>query len=361
MAQHNFHTNFKLNGFSFTNTNDLLLYAKDFSEEIHHFLQDWFSKKTFVIVQTSGSTGKPKPIQLNKNYMQNSAFATAAFFNLKPKTTALLCLPVQYIAGKMMLVRALTLGWHLDVISSNSNPLETISKTYDFSAMVPLQVEKSLQKPDSIKKLIVGGGVVSNQLQAKLQSLSTEVFATYGMTETITHIAVKKLNNFNNTNSVSNQNEFYKTLPNTTIYIDERNCLVIKNPKISNQIVFTNDVVQLISDTKFEWLGRFDNVINSGGVKLHPEKIEEKLAKIIQQRFFVTGISDDKLGEKLILVVEDIASSSTVEKSFYSAIQNLQTLSKFEIPKEIYFTDQFIETETGKIQRKKTFQKIQTN
>lgn len=361
MAQHNFHKDFKLNGLSFTNTNDLLLYAKDFSEEIHHFLQDWFSKKPFVIVQTSGSTGKPKPIQLNKNYMQNSAFATAAFFNLKPKTTALLCLPVQYIAGKMMLVRALTLGWHLDVISSNSNPLKTISKNYDFSAMVPLQVEKSLQKLDSIKKLIVGGGVVSNQLQTKLQSLSTEVFATYGMTETITHIAVKKLNNFNNTNSVSNQNEFYKTLPNTTIYIDERNCLVIKNSKISNQIVFTNDVVQLISDTEFEWLGRFDNVINSGGVKLHPEKIEEKLAKIIQQRFFVTGISDDKLGEKLILVVEDIASSSTVEKSFYSAIQNLQTLSKFEIPKEIYFTDQFIDTETGKIQRKKTFQKIQTN
>lgn len=361
MAQNNFHTDFKLNGFSFTNVDEILLYSKSFSTEIHQFLKDWFSDNDFVIVQTSGSTGKPKDIQLYKNKMINSALATGEFFNLKPKTTALLCLPTNYIAGKMMLVRALSLGWHLDIVSSNSKPLETISKKYNFSAMVPLQVENSLDKLHIIDKLIIGGGVVSRQLQEKLQSITAKVFATYGMTETITHIAIKRLNNFKSVISGSVKKSYYNTLPNTSIYIDERNCLVIKNENVANEIIFTNDVVNLISDTEFEWLGRFDNVINSGGVKLHPEKIEEKLSKIIKARFFVAGVSDEKLGKKLILIVEDNLTSSTDKKSLFVKISNLESLSKFEIPKEIYFTDQFIETETGKIQRKKTLQKIQTN
>jgi O-succinylbenzoic acid--CoA ligase len=142
---------------------------------------------------------------------------------------------------------------------------------------------------------------------------------------------------------------FYQTLPNTTIYKDERNCLVIKNEKISNKVIFTNDVVDLISDTQFDWLGRFDNVINSGGIKLHPEKIEEKLAHSIHQRFFVAGIADEKLGEKLVLIVEGPAITLSLEKA---------NLSKFEVPKEIHFIIHFIETETKKIQRKKTLDLI---
>jgi O-succinylbenzoic acid--CoA ligase len=265
----------------------------------------------------------------------------------------------------MMLVRALTLGWHIDVVGVSSNPLRENSKGYDFAAMVPLQVENSIDKLHQIKKLIIGGGAVSNSLHIKLQSIATQAFATYGMTETITHIAVKKLNNFQSlhenvtkeftgnqklTLSKSARNSaFYQTLPNTTIYKDERNCLVIKNEKISNNVVFTNDVVELISDTQFDWLGRFDNVINSGGIKLHPEKIEEKLGNSIQQRFFVAGIADEKLGEKLVLIVEGVARTLILEKA---------NLSKFEVPKEIYFINDFIETETKKIQRKKTLDLI---
>lgn len=370
MEQNNYHKNFKLNGFSFTNVDELLSYSIGFSDDIHQFLQEWFSIEDVVIVQTSGSTGTPKKIQLEKEQMQNSAFATGDFFNLKENTTALLCLPTQYIAGKMMLIRALTLGWHLDVVPSSSNPLETISKTYDFSAMVPLQVENSLNKLYLVKQLIVGGGLVSNQLQQKLQTLSTKIFATYGMTETITHIAIKKLNKLDFEDSKSNfglfpqaqSRGYFSILPNTTIYIDERDCLVIKAPKVSKEIVFTNDVVRLISDTQFEWLGRFDNVINSGGIKLHPENIEERLSKIISQRFFVAGILDDKLGEKLVLIVELKSLKVSEFKSLLiEKIKNLKTLSKFEIPKEIYFADNFVVTETGKIQRKKTLQKIQTN
>jgi O-succinylbenzoic acid--CoA ligase len=360
---HNFHKDFKLNGTSFATVDDLLTYTAKYSDKIHHFLQDWFSEKEYVIVNTSGSTGVPKAIKLKKTQMQNSAIATGIFFNLKKKTSALLCLPVEYIAGKLMLVRAVTLGWHLDVIYSNSDPLKQIVASYDFSAMVPLQVENSIAQLHKIKKLIVGGGVVSNNLQEKLQNMRTEVFATYGMTETITHIAVKKLNNFRLPQGIATKQSlhtaFYKVLPNTTIYKDTRNCLVIKNKDISDTIIFTNDVVDLISDTEFEWLGRFDNVINSGGIKLHPEKIETELSKIIGQRFFVAGIKDEKLGEKLVLLIE-LAGDKFIKTpdQLNSEMRNSKLFSKFEIPKEIHFIDRFAETETKKIQREKTLDLI---
>lgn len=353
LEQNKFHKDFKLNGFSFTSVDEILMYTKSFSDEIYSFLESWFSSDESITVQTSGSTGRPKPILLKKEFVINSAIATGNYFDLQKNTTALLCLPTAYIAGKLMLIRAITLGWHLDVVAPNSYPLEKVDKEYDFSAMVPLQLENSISNISKIKKLIVGGGVVSKELERKIQNVSTAVFATYGMTETITHIAVKTLNNID---VIPN---FYQTLPNVTIYKDERNCLVIDAPKVSDKLIFTNDVVQLISDTQFEWLGRFDNVINSGGIKLHPEKIEEKLSEIITNRFFVTGIADEKLGEKLVLIVELENSKIFNYQSFLSEeIKKTASLSKFEIPKEIYFIANFLETETKKIQRKKTLDLI---
>lgn len=354
LEQNNFHIDFQLNSTSFVSVDAILVYAKTLSPDIFHFLKDWFSDDSTLVVQTSGSTGVPKSILLKKELMKNSARATGNYFSLPSKTSALLCLPVHYIAGKMMLIRAITLGWHLDIVAPNSNPLENVEKAYGFSAMVPLQLENSLLKVHLIKKLIVGGGVVSNTLQEKLQHIKTEVFATYGMTETITHIAVKPLNN------AKISPVFYEALPNVDLYIDDRNCLVIDAPKVSEEFIFTNDIVQLISTSQFKWLGRFDNVINSGGVKLHPEKIEEKLSKIVSTRFFVTGIADEKLGEKLVLIIEGVISRE-VEKSLFNDIKNLASLSKFEKPKEIYFTKQFIETKSGKIQRTQTLDKIFTN
>jgi O-succinylbenzoic acid--CoA ligase len=348
LEQNKFHKNFKLNNNSFASVDELQVFTKGFSDEIYQFLEAWFSNDDSIVVHTSGSTGTPKPISLKKEFVINSAKATGLYFDLQANTTALLCLPIAYIAGKLMLIRALTLGWHLDVVEPNSNPLKEIDKKYNFSAMVSLQLENSLTKLNFIQKLIVGGGVVSNSLQEKLQEISTDIFATYGMTETITHIAVKKLNNFRALKKAY-KDEFYQTLPNVIIYKDERNCLVISAPKVSDEIIFTNDVVNLISDTKFEWLGRFDNVINSGGIKLHPEKIEEKLSKIIKKRFFVIGVSDEKLGEKLVLIIEGNQQEINIDTA---------QLSKFEIPKEIYFVNEFVETKTGKIQRKKTLAKI---
>ena len=351
------HKNFKLNGKSFTNEEDVLVFSKHKLPDLYTFLKDWFDETSIVKVKTSGSTGKPKTIELQKKHMVNSALATGAFFDLQEKTTALLCLSADYIAGKMMLVRALVLGWSIDIVEPSSNPLLSIKKNYDFSAMVPLQLENSLSELYRIKTLIVGGAPVSNTILKKLQDLSTAVFATYGMTETSTHIAVKLLNKdaMSLRGGMTWQSQNYKTLPNVNISIDTRNCLIIKAPKISDTVINTNDIVEIISKTEFKWLGRYDNVINSGGIKLIPEQIEKKLASVIDHRFFVTGISDERLGEKLVLVVEALSLKTEALKL---ELKNLTSLDQFEIPKEIYAVKAFVESETKKIQRQKTLDLI---
>jgi len=351
-----FHKNFKLQGKSFQSSKDLIEFSKKISIEVAFFLQQWFDSISYIEVTTSGSTGIPKVIQLQKKHMKNSAKASGEFFNLPENTTALLCMSPKYIAGKMMLVRALTLGWKLDIVEPSSNPLKICTKQYDFSAMVPLQLSNSLNEINNIKKLIVGGGVVSKDLLANIQELQTEIFATYGMTETITHIAVKKLNNFRNTSVSTTKQSYYKILPKIKISTDIRGCIIIEAPTISEEKVITNDLVELISDTEFKWLGRFDTVINSGGIKLIPELIEEKIAAVIHQRFFVTGISDNILGEKLILIVE---GKNTLNKDIIlNNVKNLHTLSKYEIPKEIYLVEKFVQTETKKVNRLRTLKLI---
>ena len=354
-----FHIDFKLNGKSFGSKDELLQFSKTVSSSVFSFLSDWFNRESFITIQTSGSTGTSKQIQLKKKYMTNSALATGIYFNLPEKTTSLVCLSTDYIAGKMMLVRALVMGWHLDVIEPSSHPLNGMEKAYDFCAMVPFQLYNSLDRLDCIKKLIVGGGVVSHNLQQKISNLKTEIFATYGMTETITHIAVKKLNNSNATTSETKES-FYRTLPSIKISRDNRDCLIIDAPNISDTIINTNDLVEIISESEFKWLGSYDSIINSGGVKLIPEQIEEKLSEIINERFFVAGITDDILGEKLILVIENSNEEiATIDQSrFHNDVKNLALLSKFEIPKEIYYIDKFIETETKKIHRVQTLAKL---
>ena len=350
------HKDFKINGISHENVEALLAYARSFSKDLHAFLTFWFDDKDFITVKTSGSTGKSTSMQLKKEFMVNSAIATGDYFDLSQKTKALLCLSPNYIAGKMMLVRAMELGWDLDTVEPDSNPLDKTKGYYDFCAMVPMQLSASLTQLHRVKKLIVGGAPISQGLKNKLQSMSTEVFATYGMTETITHIAVKKLNHLENLDLKSRS--YYTTLPNIQISKDRRGCLVVVAPKLSETRIVTNDLVELISDNQFEWLGRHDTVINSGGIKLIPEQIEEKLAQIIPQRLFVTGLSDEILGEKLVLIIEG-GNKNLI--NIQSKISQLKSLLKYEHPKEIYFIEHLVETETKKIQRQKTLDLIFSN
>jgi len=240
----------------------------------------------------------------------------------------------------------------LDIyVSSPSEPLYNINEEIDFAAMVPLQVEKSIIENktnlNQIQKLIIGGAPISPHLLEELKNISTKCFATYGMTETITHIAVKPLNE---------SEEYYQALPNVNLSLDKRGCLIIDAEKVCEETVITNDIVKLLSSKTFKWLGRFDNVINSGGVKLFPESIEEKLSQVLSNRFFVASLPHEKLGEQLILIIESNAISEEELIEVKSKIH--QRVDLYENPKEIFFIPNFIETPTGKIMRKKTLELI---
>ncbi|MBQ0736530.1 AMP-binding protein [Aquimarina celericrescens] len=326
-----------------------------YEQEVGHFLLDWLNEKDHIIVKTSGSTGKPKKIKVYKEYMINSAKATGKFFNAEEETTALLCLPANYIAGKMMLVRALVLGWKIDLVPPKTNPLDNLFKQYDFCAMVPLQLDNSLNRLHLIKKLIVGGGPVSENLKQLVQGVKTKIFETYGMTETVSHIAARRINPKKKDKKDAT---FFKALPNITLGVDNRSCLVIKAPQLNDEIIITNDVVELKTYKKFRWKGRYDNVINSGGVKLYPEEIETKLQLLISHRFFITSIPDDLLGDKLVLIIER-DYNHVFKLALREGLNSLQILTKYEIPKEIFFLPQFIETENGKVQRSKTLELVQ--
>ncbi|WP_298396663.1 AMP-binding protein [Flavobacterium sp.] len=339
----NVHNSFKLNGFHF-DKDDLCRVAYSFIKEgddwekpVGDFLLDWFDGKSYVEMKTSGSTGIPKTIRVEKQAMVNSALATGDFFGLQPGNRALQCLPVKYVAGKMMLIRSIILGLDLDYVAPTSHPMENLDDTnYDFVAMVPMQAQNSLKELKNVKKLIVGGARISKNLEKDLAKLPTDVYETYGMTETITHIAAKKVGE-----------KAFTVLPNVTISYDERNCLVIHAPNvIAEDTVITNDLVELVNENQFLFLGRIDNIVNSGGVKIMPEQVEKKLDGKINRRFFIASKEDAELGEKVILIIE--GESYDIDKVIFEG------LDKYERPKEIVFVSKFKETENGKILRKES-------
>ncbi len=343
------HLKFKLNGNNYDHGElkevaySLIKEGEPYEKITGNFLLDWIDEKNYINVMTSGSTGVPKIIQLQKQAMVNSSIATGNFLKLKPGNSALHCLPSNFIAGKMMLVRAMILGLEMDLVEPTSQPIFDYDKLYHFTAMLPMQLQSTLTYLHNVKIIIVGGSSVSKHLIDLTQSIKAKVYATYGMTETATHIALKPLNN-------KLRENYFKVLPKVTISQDERGCLVIVAPKVAKGKIITNDLVKLHSTTEFEWLGRIDNIINSGGVKLFPEQIEEKLKGKIRNQFFITSIPDKNLGEKLILILE--SDSDTLDASIFDGLE------KFEIPKKVYAVRKFIMTTTGKIKRKDTLNLI---
>ena len=347
---------FKLNGYAYSNEElkevaySLIKEGVDFEKEIGDFLLDWLSPDPALTVRTSGSTGLPSGVALKKQHMVNSAKVTAEYFGLEAGDRVLLCLSASYIAGKMMLVRAMVLGLELDFVPPTSRPLDSVAKSYKFCAMVPLQLESSINKLNQIETIIVGGAPVSPQLRNLVNSCSAKVYETYGMTETITHVAVRPLNHCD---ANSDPNAF-EILPDISISQDDRKCLVINAPNISDDPVITNDIVELISEKEFIWLGRYDNIINSGGIKLIPEQIEQKLSALIESRFFVSALPDAKLGQKLALVIEGANIEGLRE------LINKADLNKFELPKEIFYVPAFKNTANGKIIREKSLSMIKS-
>ena len=337
----NVHNQFKLNGFHL-DREDLCRVAysfikegEDFEKPVGDFLLDWFDGKDYIEMQTSGTTGSPKIITVSKQAMVHSALATGDFFELQPGNSALHCLPVKYVAGKMMLVRAMILGLDLEFVAPSSHPLRNNEINYDFVAMVPLQAQNSIPELKKVKKIIIGGAAINKTLEKQLLKLHNSVIETYGMSETITHIPARKLGE-----------KAFTVLPGVTISYDDRNCLVIHAPRISDEEIVTNDIVELANENQFVFLGRMDNVINSGGIKLIPEQIEEKLSGKVPQRFFIASKPDSELGEKVVLVVE--GQKTDLAADLY------EDLDKYEKPKEVIFVPKFKETASGKVMRKET-------
>ncbi len=321
------------------------------NESVREFLIEWFSDSPTVNLHTSGSTGVPKLIVAEKSRMVASAKMTLDYLNLKPGDTALLCLSVNYIAGKMMIVRAIVGGLNLLIGDVSSNPLQNEERHIDFAAMVPLQVYNSYRDKSGrfskIGKIIIGGGAIDRREEEVYSSAPNEIYATYGMTETLSHIAMRRINGVN-------RSDYFTPMENVDVFINEdenedenRNVgpLVIKAPHLCAETLYTNDNVEMRPDHTFRILGRKDNVVCSGGIKLQIEEIEAKLSNYIHADFAVSSKPDEKLGEKLVLVIEGEEGSLTLKPA--------STLSKYEIPKEVFYVQHLPRTESGKIARAK--------
>ncbi len=328
------------------------LNQSNLADHLRHFWQfvsDWLNPNIdYIEQQTSGSTGKPKIIRLPKASMRNSAQRTIDHFKLKEKNTALLCLSPQFVGGKMMIVRSFVAGLNLHIVQPSNRIGEHLETTqsFDFCAMVPTQVYElvNAQKTQHFKSIIIGGAPMNPSFVPKLQECSTAFYATYGMTETSSHIALKKLNG-------TDQAKHYQVLPNIEVSLDERQCLCINAPDLWSKSIQTNDMVELIGERQFTYLGRYDNVVNSGGIKIHPEKVEAVLAKILPFECFVTGKINEQLGEQLVLLIE-----TQNEEWLSHQKEKLQEAMKdklgYKAPKQIIFVESFPKTTNGKIDRK---------
>ena len=345
----------KLNGIPFDKQNLGLL--KDSSEpddswknSIYYFLLNWFDETGFIHAKTSGSTGKPKSIRLSKTSMVNSALMTNQFFDLSEQSVCLLCLPAAYIAGKMILVRAIVSGFNLITVEPSANPFLKLQTAIDFTAITPYQLfhsAETLQKTQ-ILKMIVGGGPVTSKLEALSENIPAELYETYGMTETCSHIALRRFNG-------KDKSEYFTVLKGVTIRLDERECLAIHAPHLLKEEIQTNDMVELKGTTSFKWLGRADSTINSGGIKIHPQQVEKQLEGIISSGYFISSIPDDVFENKVVLVIESEPYTTQQEEKLRFLLENI--LTKYENPRQIFYVPAFVYSESHKVLRKPTLQK----
>lgn len=334
-----------------------------YQAKVLRFCHLWQEGQQQFIVQTSGSTGAPKPMTLTRKQMQASAYMTGKTFGLNEGDKVLICLNVDFIAGMMMLVRGIELDLQMTVIEPVSNPLLCFSSqdSFDFTALVPLQLQTILEESpektnilNGMKAIIVGGAAVNESLLAKIQSLTVPVFSTYGMTETVTHIAVCRLNG-------ATKKDYFSTLEGVDIGVDESNCLKIKGLVTNELWIQTNDIVEVLNERHFRLIGRLDNVINSGGVKIQLEKVERIIENCLFQqgqirRFFAFGQPDERLGQQLVVVFEgQPIDNQTLDEINFSLNRQL---NRYEVPKKWYFVEKFSETPTTKVDKKATFAQL---
>ena len=313
---------------------------------LSEFIEEWNNSSDCVLVHTSGSTGKPKPMMVEKKRMLASARITCDFLGLKKGDTALLCMPLDYIAGKMVVVRCIERDMRIINVKPSGHPLREIEEIPTFAAMVPMQVFNSMQVPEEcerlrrIQHLIIGGGAVDADMARELCSFPNAVWSTYGMTETLSHIALRRL-------SGKNADEYYTPFDSVNISLAADGCLIINAPEVCGHELKTNDIAEISADgRRFRIIGRKDNVIDSGGIKLHIEDIEAKLKPHLNCPFIITKKPDSKFGEIVVMLVcsDDISSVRNV---------CCDVLTQYECPKVFHSVNEIPTTETGKPSRGK--------
>ncbi|CCH00844.1 O-succinylbenzoic acid-CoA ligase [Fibrella aestuarina BUZ 2] len=336
----------------------------------HLFIDTWRSGEQQFILKTSGSTGLPKPIHLTRSQMEASARLTGQTFGLEPGDRALVCLNTDYIAGVMMLVRGEVLGLELTLVEPSANPLGTFDPAtthFDFAAFVPLQLQtmladvgtsgqpKALPILNGMKAILVGGAATSPALETALQAIDAPVYSTYGMTETVSHIAIRRLNG-------PDRSDLFTVLSGVDVGTDERGCLHITAAATNYDRIQTNDVVELLpsdshSRVRFRLLGRADSIINTGGVKVQPEAVEAIIARQLADwhlgpRLFVVGLPDERLGQRIVVFSEGISLTEGQWQAVQQAVR--QRIGPYAVPKAWQVVSTFVETATGKIDRKAT-------
>ena len=328
------------------------LKAEVWKEEIHQLVMELtLLSGNFISASTSGTTGPPKVIRIPRRDLVNSARLTAEAFDLHEGDRVLLCLPCAYIAGKMMLVRAMALGLDLHVMDPHGSVLDNLGELKDrfcFTAMVPLQLHRAIQEDrDRVDKqfgtILLGGGPVSAALEEDLQGLRTVVYQGYGSTETVTHVALRRVNG-------PERSDHYHAIGQVSFSSDERGCVVVHTPHLRTKEHVTNDLVQLIDDRHFRWLGRIDNVILSGGKKIYPEQLEAKTAGIIPWPHYFTSFPDDRLGEAVAMVLETDQRPEDVLEEVLPAL--IKVLDVHELPRRVTALRSFLRTRSGKLKRR---------
>ena len=311
---------------------------------LEEFLAEWRNESPYVEVKTSGSTGEPKPMLVEKQRMLASARRTNDFLGLQKGDTALLCMSLDYIAGKMMVVRTVERGLKLECVEPSGHPLKmwSVDCSIDFAAMVPMQVYNSLLVPEErerlkqIKHLIIGGGAIDEALAEELKTFPNNVWSTYGMTETLSHIALRRL-------SGPEASEWYTPFPSVKIGLNDEGCLVIDAPEVCEERLVTNDIAVLKGDA-FRILGRKDNVICSGGIKIQAEEVERLLRSHMRVPYLISKRPDAKFGEVVVLLTEgDVEAARAVCEA---------VLQKYQRPKAYVHVSQIPLTETKKPARR---------
>lgn len=318
---------------------------------VEEFIKQWNDGGITLEVHTSGSTGTPKVMHVEKSRMLASARATCDFLGLKKSDTALLCMSVDYIAGKMMVVRAIERDLNLMTVEPSSHPLalpdfsDEMGKKLDFAAMVPMQVYGSLQVPREreilgrIRHLIIGGGPLDPSLEEELRGFENAIWHSYGMTETLSHIALRRV-------SGPEASSWFTPLPGITLSVNGHGCLVIDAPHLCPERLVTRDVVEMEQEgglQRFKVLGRIDNVINTGGVKVHIEQVERVLASQITCPFLITKCPDPKFGEIVVMLLEGNDLDISIAMG-----ECERCLDKYARPKHILAVTSLPLTPTGK-------------